>query len=117
MSTPEKSIFEKIIDREIPARIIHEDEQALAFHDIAPQAPIHFLVIPKKRFDRIAEVPPSEELLLGHLLMTAKKVAQEQGLTEDGFRIVINNGKNGGEAVPHLHIHVLGGRAMTWPPG
>jgi len=112
-----KSIFEKIIDREIPAQIIHETDELLAFRDINPQAPVHFLVIPKKRFHRIAEVPASETALLGSLLLAAAQVARQEGLESGGYRIVINNGVNGGETVPHLHVHVLGGRALQWPPG
>ncbi|MDR0532493.1 MAG: HIT domain-containing protein [Verrucomicrobiales bacterium] len=112
-----KSIFEKIIDREIPAQIIHETSELLAFRDINPQAPVHFLVIPKKRFHRIAEVPAEENVLLGNLLLAAAAVARQEGLESGGYRIVINNGINGGETVPHLHVHVLGGRALQWPPG
>ncbi|MDR1145141.1 MAG: HIT domain-containing protein [Verrucomicrobiales bacterium] len=112
-----KSIFAKIIDREIPAQIIHETDELLAFRDINPQAPAHFLIIPKKRFHRLAEVPADEAGLLGRLLLAAAAVARQEGLAADGYRIVINNGANGGETVPHLHIHVLGGRALQWPPG
>lgn len=113
----DKSLFEKIIEREIPAEIVYEDDEVLAFKDINPQAPVHLLVIPKKRYDRIADVPEKEKNLVGHLLITAAKVAQESGLKESGYRIAINNGKDGGESVPHLHVHVLGGRALSWPPG
>lgn len=113
----EKSLFEKIVDREIPADIIYETDHVLAFKDIEPQAPFHCLVIPKKRFHRIAEVPDEEEQLLGKLLIAVKKVARQENLKEDGFRVVINNGENGGETVPHLHIHILGGRKLNWPPG
>lgn len=113
----EPSIFEKIIAREIPADIVYEDEQSICIRDIAPQAPVHLLVIPKKRIHRIAEAKADEQALLGHLMLTVQKVAHQEGLTENGFRTVINNGKDGGETVPHLHIHVLGGRALTWPPG
>ena len=113
----DKSLFEKIVDREIPADIIYEDALSLAFKDINPQAPTHILIIPKTRYNRIAEVPESEEQLLGHLLIIAARVAQEVGIKESGYRIVINNGKDGGESVPHLHIHVLGGRPLSWPPG
>lgn len=112
-----KSLFEKIVDREIPADIVYEDDCALAFRDISPQAPVHVLIIPKKRFNRIAEVPDEEASLLGHLLMTVQKVARQLGLESSGYRVVINNGKDGGETVPHLHIHLLGGRSMQWPPG
>jgi histidine triad (HIT) family protein len=112
----EKSIFEKIIDREIPAEIIHEDDCCIAFRDIAPQAPTHLLVVPKSRIDRIGEAVTSDQEVLGHLLLTAARVARDAGL-EAGYRLVINNGPDGGEAVPHLHIHILGGRQMQWPPG
>jgi histidine triad (HIT) family protein len=111
------SIFSKIIAREIPARIAYEDDQCLAFHDITPQAPVHILVIPKKEIPRVALTGPDDEPLLGHLIRVAQQVAGEQGLHDTGFRLVINNGPDGGESVPHLHVHVLGGRPMQWPPG
>lgn len=111
------TVFEKIITREIPARIIFEDKDVLAFHDIRPQAPIHVLVIPKKHFSRIAQVGTDDAALLGKLLLTARDLAQELGIAQSGFRLVINNGPNGGETVPHLHVHLLGGRPMDWPPG
>jgi histidine triad (HIT) family protein len=111
------TVFEKIITREIPARIIFEDKDVLAFHDIKPQAPIHVLVIPKKHVSRIAQTEPDDAALLGKLLLTARDLAQQLGIAQSGFRLVINNGPNGGETVPHLHVHLLGGRPMTWPPG
>jgi len=111
-----KTIFEKIIDREIPAKIVYETDQVLAFHDVSPQAPVHVLVIPKHPYPRIAEVPASEQMLLGALLLGAQEVAKNLKL-EKGFRIVINNGPDGGESVPHLHVHLLGGRQLQWPPG
>jgi histidine triad (HIT) family protein len=111
------TIFEKIIAREIPAKFIFEDDEIVAFHDVNPQAPVHFLVVPKKVIPRIAEATPSDQPLVGRLLLVARDLAKELGLTEDGFRIVINNGRSGGETVPHLHVHVLGGRHMRWPPG
>ena len=111
-----KSLFQKIADKEIPAKIIYEDESCVAFHDIAPQAPVHFLVIPRKLIPRVAEATAADEALIGHLLLVAKKVAHDLKL-EKGFRIVINNGPDGGETVPHLHVHVLGGRHLNWPPG
>ena len=111
-----KSLFQKIADKEIPAKLIYEDEKCVAFHDIAPQAPSHFLVIPRKLIPRIAEATSVDEALLGHLLLVAKKVAHDLKL-EKGFRIVINNGPDGGESVQHLHVHVLGGRHLNWPPG
>jgi len=113
----EKTIFEKIIDREIPADILHEDELCICFKDIAPQAPVHLLVVPKKRIVRVGLAEDEDQLTLGHLLLTARSVATNQGFAEDGFRLVINNGENGGEAVPHLHVHILAGRQMAWPPG
>ncbi|MEM1441397.1 MAG: histidine triad nucleotide-binding protein [Verrucomicrobiota bacterium] len=113
------TLFEKIIAREIPADIVYEDDEALAFRDISPQAPTHILVIPKKPIPRVGEAETEDQALLGHLLLTAGKVASDLGFnsTEEGFRLVINNGRNGGEAVPHLHIHLLSGRQMQWPPG
>lgn len=113
------TLFEKIIAREIPADIVYEDDDALAFRDISPQAPTHILVIPKKPIPRVGEAEAEDQKLLGHLLLTAGQVATELGFnsTNEGFRLVINNGKNGGEAVPHLHIHLLSGRQMQWPPG
>jgi len=111
------TIFEKIIAREIPARFIFEDEEIVAFHDVNPQAPVHFLVVPRKVIPRIDQAAPEDQAFLGRLLLVARDLAKEVGLNEAGFRIVINNGRNGGETVPHLHVHVLGGRHMGWPPG
>jgi histidine triad (HIT) family protein len=112
----EKTIFSKIIDREIPAEIVHEDDHCIVIHDAEPQAPVHLLTIPKKVIPRVAAAEPEDESLLGHLLLAAGQAARKSGLN-DGFRIVINNGRNGGETVPHLHVHVLGGRKLSWPPG
>ena len=111
------TLFEKIISREIPADIVYEDELVLAFNDINPKAPTHVLIIPKKPIPRIAEAEPEDHQVLGHLLLNAREVAGELGLHEKGFRLVFNNGHDAGEAVPHLHLHILGGREMTWPPG
>jgi histidine triad (HIT) family protein len=113
------SIFQQIIDREIPADIVHEDELCLAFKDINPQAPTHILVIPKKPIPRVGEASPQDKELLGHLLLTASAIATQLGVnsTTEGFRLIINNGANGGEAVPHLHVHLLAGRPLLWPPG
>lgn len=111
------TIFSKIIRKEIPADIVFEDDLCLAFRDIAPQAPTHILVIPKKPIERVALAEADDTPLLGHLLATAASIAKEQGIAESGFRLVINNGRHGGEAVPHLHVHLLGGRALNWPPG
>ncbi len=111
------TIFQKIIAREIPANIVYEDDICLAFHDIAPQAPVHILIIPKKLIPRLAAATDADTLILGHLLQTARTIAQQEGITESGFRIVINNGPDAGEEVPHLHVHILGKRPLTWPPG
>lgn len=112
----EKTIFKKIIDKEIPADIIHEDEKCLAFRDINPQAPVHVLVIPKKEIASLAEADDEDGNLLGHLLIVARKVAEQEGLT-NGYRTVLNCGADGGQSVDHLHVHVLGGRSLSWPPG
>lgn len=111
------TLFEKIIAREIPADIVHEDDLCLAFRDIAPQAPVHILVVPKRVIPRVAESVPGDNELLGHLLRTGARLAASEGIAESGFRLVINNGPHGGETVPHLHVHLLGGRPMVWPPG
>jgi len=110
------TIFDKILDGTIPAKFIHDDEKCVAFNDVNPQAPVHFLVIPRKRIAMIEEAEDGDGDLLGHLLLTARKVAKEQGLAK-GYRVVINNGPDGAQSVYHLHIHVLGGRQLTWPPG
>lgn len=112
-----KTLFEKIVAREIPAEIVYEDESFLAFRDIHPQAPTHVLIVPKKPIPRIAEASADDANLLGQLLLKAAAVADKIGLKSGGYRLVINNGTNGGETVPHLHCHILGGRFMTWPPG
>src|SRR5271155_4017586 len=109
------TIFSKIIAREIPARIAFEDDRCLAFHDVNPQAPVHILVIPKKEIARVASTVATDEALLGHLIYIAQTVAKLEGLHDSGFRLVINNGPDGGESVPHLHVHVMGGRPMQWP--
>jgi histidine triad (HIT) family protein len=111
------NLFEKIIARQIPADIVYEDDQVLAFRDIKPNAPVHVLIVPKKRIARIADAQPEDEKLLGHLLLKAAEVANKLGLKESGYRLVINNGPDAGESVPHLHCHILGGRSMAWPPG
>ena len=113
----EKTIFQKIIDREIPAKVVFEDKDCIAFHDVNPQAPVHCLVVPKKRIVRLADAQTMDEKILGHLLWVAAKVAEMLKINQSGFRIVINNGKDAGETVPHLHVHVLGGRSLQWPPG
>lgn len=112
----EKTVFKKILDGEIPADIVYEDEHCLAFRDINPQAPTHILVIPRIELPSLADATVSHKELLGQLLFVATEVARQQGL-EDGYRVVINSGAHGGQDVPHLHLHVLGGRRLTWPPG
>jgi histidine triad (HIT) family protein len=116
MSETTETIFSKIIRREIPADIIYEDDLALAFHDVQPQAPVHILVIPKNPIAKLADAEPQDHALMGHLLLTVKRVAEQAGLT-NGYRVVINTGEDGGQTVYHLHIHILGGRQMKWPPG
>jgi histidine triad (HIT) family protein len=111
-----KTIFKRIIDKEIPATIVYEDERCLAFRDIGPQAPTHILVIPRKEIPSLAEASEDDAPLLGHLLVTARKLAAQLGLA-NGFRIVINAGPDGGQSVDHLHVHLLGGRPLAWPPG
>ena len=112
-----KTLFEKIIAREVPGEIVYEDDQVVAFRDIRPQGPVHILVVPRKPIPRIAEAGPEDQSVLGHLLLKAAQVANKLGLTQSGFRLVFNNGPDAGEAVPHLHCHILGGRRMNWPPG
>ena len=112
-----KTLFEKIIAREIPATIVYQDDLVFALRDINPQAPKHILMIPRKPIPRLAEAGKEDQALLGHLLLKAAEVAGELGLNKAGYRLVINNGEDGGETVPHLHIHILGGRRMAWPPG
>lgn len=113
----EKTIFQKIVDREIPTEIVYEDEQCLCFRDINPQAPTHLLLIPKKLIPRLAEAGPGDQELLGHLFSRVRVIAEQEGFAEAGFRTVVNNGPHGGEEVPHLHLHLLAGRQMQWPPG
>jgi len=110
------SIFTKIINKEIPGKFLFEDDQCVALVDVNPQAPVHFLVVPRKQLPGMSHVQDSDAALLGHLLIVASKVAEQQHLS-DGYRVVINEGKDGCQSVPHLHIHVLGKRQMNWPPG
>jgi len=112
-----KTLFEKVIAREIPATIIYEDDKVIAIRDIKPQAPVHVLIVPKQAIPRIAEAKPDDHRVLGHMLMKAAELAVKLGVKETGYRLVINNGPHGGETVPHLHCHLLGGRALAWPPG
>ncbi len=110
------TIFTKIIDREIPATIVYEDERCLAFRDVNPQAPTHILVIPKREIPSIAAITAEDAELLGHLWTVIPQIAAQEKL-EGGYRVVVNNGKDGGQSVDHLHFHILGGRSLTWPPG
>ena len=112
----EKTIFQKIIDGEIPGKIEYQDDACLVLKDINPQAPIHLLIIPRKFLARLSEIEEADKALLGHMLFIARQQAKEKKL-QKGFRIVINNGGHGGETIPYLHIHLLGGRDMIWPPG
>lgn len=116
MSEATETIFSKIIRREIPADIVYEDNLAIAFKDVNPQAPVHILVIPKEPIAKLADAESKDHALMGHLLLTVKRVAEQAGLS-DGYRVVINTGPDGGQTVYHLHIHILGGRPMEWPPG
>jgi histidine triad (HIT) family protein len=111
-----ETIFSKIISKEIPADIVYEDDLALAFRDVQPQAPVHILIIPKNPIVSIATATETDAALLGHLLLTVKRVATQEGL-DKGYRVVINTGEDGGQTVFHLHLHLLGKRAMNWPPG
>ncbi len=115
----EKTIFQKIVDREIPAPLVYEDDLVAAFNDIAPQAPIHVLIVPKKVIPRVGEAVAEDQATLGALLLAAGKIADKLGIKDrsQGFRLVINHGKDAGETVPHLHVHLLAGRDLAWPPG
>jgi histidine triad (HIT) family protein len=111
------NIFAKIVRKEIPAQIVYEDDRALAFRDISPKAPVHILVVPKKEIARVSEAVAADEPLLGHLLTVAAEIARKEGIDSTGYRLVINKGVHAGESVAHLHVHLLGGRPMSWPPG
>jgi histidine triad (HIT) family protein len=111
-----QTIFERICAREIPATLVYEDDQLVAFRDINPQAPVHVLIVPRRVIPRLAEATPDDQALLGQLVLKAAEVARQLGLT-NGYRLVINSGPDGGESVPHLHCHLLGGRPLSWPPG
>lgn len=113
----EDCLFCKIIRNEIPATKVYEDDHCLAFRDIDPKAPSHVLVIPKEHYGSIHEVPAEKSDLLAHLMRAASEVVQSEGLVDDGYRLVINSGENGGQLVNHIHVHVLGGRSLQWPPG
>jgi histidine triad (HIT) family protein len=111
-----ETVFAKIIRGEIPARIVHDDDLCLAFHDVAPQAPVHVLVIPKRSIESLADIRDTDADLLGHLVVVATRLARSLGLA-DGYRLVVNCGRDGGQSVDHLHVHLLGGRGLAWPPG
>ena len=111
------TIFEKIIKREIPAKIVWEDDDAIAFHDVNPQAPVHVLIVPKKVIPRLADATETDSKILGKLLLVARDLANKLGVEKTGYRVVINSGPDAGESVPHLHVHLLGKRALAWPPG
>jgi histidine triad (HIT) family protein len=113
----EKTLFAKIIDGEIPGDFVHRDERCVAIRDIDPQAPVHILIIPHKPLVGVQAAEDEDEGLLGHLLLVARQLADQLAIADSGFRLVINAGEQGGQAVPHLHVHLLGGRAMKWPPG
>lgn len=110
-------IFCKIVAGELPARIVHEDELAIAFHDIQPQAPVHVLIIPRRHLPAISEMEPADRDMVGHLHWLARELAVTLGIAETGYRLVINNGRDANQTVGHLHLHLLGGRSMGWPPG
>ena len=111
-----KTIFKRIIDGELPAKIVYQDDRCLAFHDIAPQAPTHVILIPRKEIPSLKEVEPGDESLLGHLVVVIGELARQLQL-DDGYRVIVNCGAYGGQTVDHLHFHLLGGRQLTWPPG
>ena len=111
------SIFTKIINKEIPAVIVYEDDHCISFRDIDPKAPQHILLVPKKEIKSLAEATEEDAQLLGHLLIKAAEIAKDQGISDSGYRVVINTNKEGGQAVYHVHLHILGGRQMEWPPG
>jgi len=113
----EDCIFCKIINKKIPASIIYEDEKIIAFNDTKPQAPIHVLLIPKEHYASLNDVPDGDESILAHLLLKARQIAYDKGIGEDGYRLVLNTGGNSGQEIFHIHLHLLGGRRMTWPPG
>lgn len=112
-----ETIFSKIINKEMDADIVFEDDRSLAFRDINPQAPTHILVIPKKPIEKLADAKEEHKEILGHLLLKASEIAKKEGLEESGYRIVINNGSGAGQTVFHLHVHIIGGRPLNWPPG
>ncbi|CAH3028382.1 unnamed protein product [Porites evermanni] len=117
MASKGNSVFSRIIRRELPATFLHEDDQCIAIEDINPKAPVHFLVIPKKEIRKITDATDEDEQVLGHCMIVAKKVAAQKGIDQEGYRVVINNGQHGCQSVYHIHLHVLGGRKLKFPPG
>ena len=117
MSTNSDTLFAKIVRREIPAQIVYQDEFVTAFRDVTPVAPTHILIVPNRIIPTLNDATPADEQLLGKLVLTARKLAQEQGIAEDGYRLVMNCNRDGGQSVFHIHLHLLGGRKLTWPPG
>ena len=111
------NIFTKIIAKQIPAKIVYEDDRVLAFRDIKPAAPVHVLIVPRREIANVTAAQAEDDSLLGHLLTVAAEIARREGVADTGYRLVINNGRDAGQAVPHLHVHLLGGRALGWPPG
>ncbi|MCC7338842.1 MAG: histidine triad nucleotide-binding protein [Pirellulaceae bacterium] len=112
-----ETIFSKIIRKEIPAKVVYEDDQCLAFYDVAPQAPVHVLVIPKKPIESLEQLTAEDAPLMGHLWQVIQRVARQERVAESGYRVVVNCGHQGGQSVDHLHFHILGGRDLAWPPG
>lgn len=112
-----ETIFSKIIRKEIPAKVVHEDDLCLAFHDVSPQAPVHVLVIPKKPIASLEQLTVEDAPLVGHLWMVIQQIARDLQVADSGYRVVVNCGANGGQSVDHLHFHILGGRSLKWPPG
>jgi histidine triad (HIT) family protein len=113
----EDCIFCKIINKEIPATTVYQDDKIIAFEDINPKAPVHILIIPKQHFASLNDIPNEKKDLIGHLLLKAKEIAAEKGIAEKGYRLVLNTGRDSGQDVHHIHFHLLGGRQMSWPPG
>ena len=113
----EETIFSKIIDKKIPAEIIYEDKEIVAFKDINPQAPVHVLIVPRKPIPKLTDADESDTAILGKIVMIARQIAIDFGLDKDGFRLLLNEGKNGGQTIFHLHFHLMGGRRLMWPPG
>ena len=113
----EKTLFQKIADKEIPATLVYEDDLCVAFRDISPAAPVHVLLVPRKPIPDIAAAQAEDAELLAHIMLNVGEIARAEGIAEGGFRTVLNTGTNGGQTVPHLHIHIIGGRSLQWPPG